>query len=112
MERNEESKVIVDLGVQEIELLGVSLPADSDVVFIERFGVVDVHLESGAMKANSFDQYCVTFVILKFKFLSSNNFHTQFSDISSFNRRRKMIIYDNIFVYPCFEGENTAILHL
>lgn len=112
MERNEESKVIVDLGVQEIELLGVSLPTDSDVVFIERLGVVDVHLESGAMKANPFDQYCVTFVVLQFKFLFSNKFHTRFNDTSSLSRRRKMIIYDNIIVYPCFEGENMVIFHL
>lgn len=73
----------MDLGVQEIELLGVNLPTDRDVVFIERLGVVDVHLESGAMKVDSFDQYCVTFVVLQFKFSFPKNFHAQFNDTSS-----------------------------
>lgn len=68
MERNEESKVIVDLGVQEIELLGVNLMTDCDVVSIEKLGVVDVHLEFGAMKVDYFDQYFVTFMVLQFKF--------------------------------------------
>lgn len=83
IERKEESKVIEDLGVQEIELLGVNLPTDRDVVFIERLGVVDVHLESGAMKVDSFDQYCINFVVLQFKFSFSKNFHAQFNDTSS-----------------------------
>lgn len=75
----------MDLGVQEIELLGVNLSTDRDVVFIERLGVVDVHLESGAMKVDPFDQYCVTFVVLQFTFSFSKNLHTQFIDTSSFN---------------------------
>lgn len=96
MERNEESKVIVDLGVQETELLGVNLLVDCDVVSIERLDVMDVHLESGAMQVDSFDQYFVTYVVLQFKFSFSKNFCTQFNNTSSLICRWKAIICDNM----------------